>query len=163
MRFSWSASAEAAAVGCGPNPEGARTLSMPASKPRLPLRVTFPSGLILFAILGSSCSLQASASPPPPTEAPLPSEQAPSASASTGATVVYTKAGDILVWDEVTGESRKIFDSDDVIRVELSDDGQLVAFLRRSNVPTSDVDWREQSALWVVDLSGENPAGLSPE
>lgn len=133
---------------------------MISSKPRLALRVGFPTGLILFAILGSACSLQASASPPPPTEAPLPSEQAPSTSAATGTTVVYTKGGDILVWDDVSRESRKIVDSDDVIRVEPSDDGQLVAYLRRSTVQTSDVEWREQSALWVVDLSGENPREL---
>jgi hypothetical protein len=130
------------------------------SKGRLPLRASFPSGLILLAVLGSACSLQASASPTPPTEAPLPSQQAPSASPATGTTVVYTKDGDILVWGEVTGESRKIFDSGDVIRVELSDDGQLVAFLRRSTVSTSDVDWREESALWVIDLNGENPREL---
>ena len=43
---------------------------------------------------------------------------------------------------------------------ELSGDGQLVAFLRRSIVQSSDVDWREQSASWVVDLSGENPREL---
>ena len=128
---------------------------MTASKRRLSLRVGFPSGLILFAVLGLACSLQAPTSPTPPTEAPL-----PSASAATGTTVVYTKDGDILVWDDVTGESRNIFDSGDVIRVELSDDGQLVAFLRRSIVQTSDVEWREQSALWVVDLSGENPREL---
>jgi hypothetical protein len=53
-----------------------------------------------------------------------------------------------------------MFDSGDVIRVELSDDGQLVAFLRRSIVQTIDAEWREQSALWVVDLSGENPREL---
>jgi len=133
---------------------------MTASKRRLSLRVGFPSGLILFAVLGLACSLQAPTSPTPPTEAPLPSAQAPSASAATGTTVVYTKDGDILVWDDVTGESRNIFDSGDVIRVELSDDGQLVAFLRRSIVQTSDVDWREQSASWAVDLSGENPREL---
>jgi len=131
-----------------------------ASKLRPALRVGLPSGLILFAVVGSACSLQASASPTPPTEAPLPSAQPPSASAATGTTVAYTKDGDILVWDDVTGESREIFDSGDVIRVELSDDGQLVAFLRRSIVQTSDVEWREQSALWVVDLSGENPREL---
>jgi Tol biopolymer transport system component len=131
-----------------------------ASKQRLALRVGFPSGLILFAVLGSACSLQASASPPPPTEAPLPSTQAPSASPATGTTVVYTKDGDILVWDHVTGESRNIFNSGDVIRVELSDDGQLLAFLRRSIVQTGDADWRDQSALWVVDLTGENPREL---
>ena len=133
---------------------------MTASKLRPALRVGLPSGLILFAVVGSACSLQASASPTPPTEAPLPSAQPPSASAATGTTVAYTKDGDILVWDDVTGESRNIFDSGDVIRVELSDDGQLVAFLRRSIVQTSDVEWREQSALWVVDLSGENPREL---
>jgi hypothetical protein len=70
---------------------------------------------------------------------------------------VYVKDGDILAWDEATGESRTIFDAGDVIRVEPSDDGQLVAFLRRSVVQTSDVDWYEQSAIWVVDLSGQNP------
>ena len=65
-----------------------------------------------------------------------------------------------MVWDDVTGESRNILDSGDAIRVELSDDGQLVAFLRRSAVQTSDAEWREQSALWVVDLTGENPREL---
>jgi hypothetical protein len=122
--------------------------------------VGFPSGLILFAVLGSACSFQASASPTPSTEAPLPSAQPPSASAATGTTVAYTKDGDLLVWDDVTGESRKIFDSGDVIGVELSDDGQLVAFLRRSIVQTGDADWREQTASWVVDRSGENPREL---
>jgi hypothetical protein len=73
---------------------------------------------------------------------------------------VYTRGGAILVWSEVTGESRKILDSHDVIRVELSDDGRLVAFLRRSNVPMNDIDGHEDSALWVVDLSGENPREL---
>jgi hypothetical protein len=104
--------------------------------------------------------LPASVTPQPATEAAPPSAPAPSANAATGATVVYTKDGDILVWDESTAESRTIFDSGDVIRVDLSDDGQQIAFLRRSSVSTGDVDWREQSALWAVDLSGENPREL---
>ena len=133
---------------------------MSASNPRLRFRVSFPFGLILLVFLGSACTLQGSVSPPPPTESPLPSAQAPSTSAATGTTVVYTKDGDILFWDDVTGESRNIFDSGDVIRVELSDDGQLVAFLRRSIVQTGDADWREQSALWVVDRNGGNPREL---
>jgi hypothetical protein len=130
---------------------------------RSPLRLGFLGGLILFPVLASACSPQALTSPPPPTLAPLPSAQAQSTDVANGATVVYTKDGHILVWGESTGESRKIFDSGDVIRVELSDDGQLVAFLRRSNVATSDVDWREESALWVVDLNGENPRELVSE
>lgn len=133
---------------------------MTPSKGHLPLRVAFPSGLILFAVLGSACSLQASASPTPQTEPPLPSEQPPAASTPAGTTVVYTKDGEILVWDEVTREPRKIVDSGDVVRVELSDDGQLIAFLRRSNAPSSDIGGREQSALWVADLTGENPREL---
>jgi len=160
MRCSWYASAEAGAVGCGHDTEGARSIAMTASKRRLALRVGFPSGLILLAVLGLACSLQASASPTPATEAPLPSAQTPSATAATGTTVVYTRDGDVLVWDDDTRVSRKIFDSGDVIRVELSDDAQLVAFLRRSIVQTGDADWREQSALWVVELSGENPREL---
>jgi hypothetical protein len=73
---------------------------------------------------------------------------------------VYTENGGILVWSEATGDSRKVFESGDVIRVEVSDDGQLVAFLRRSIAQTGDAEWREQSALWVVDLGGENPREL---
>jgi hypothetical protein len=33
----------------------------------------------------------------------------------------------------------------------------MLAFLRRSVVQTSDVDFHEQSAMWVVGLSGQNP------
>jgi hypothetical protein len=73
---------------------------------------------------------------------------------------VYIKDGDILVWDESTGASRTTFDAGDVIRVEVSDDGQLAAFLRRSVVQRSDIDWFEQSAMWIVDLSGQNPREL---
>jgi hypothetical protein len=64
------------------------------------------------------------------------------------------------LWEEAAGESQTIFDSGDVIRVELSDDGQVVAFLRRSVVRRADLDWYEQSALWAVDRNGENPRQL---
>jgi hypothetical protein len=132
------------------------------SNPPLARRVSLLCALISLAVVGSACSLKATTSPTPPspTESPIPSAQATSSGAAKGTTVVYTIHGDILLWDDVIGESRKIFDSGDVIRVDPSDDGQLVAFLRRSSVETSDVEWREQSGLWVVDLSGENPREL---
>ena len=76
------------------------------------------------------------------------------------AVVVYAKDGDIIVWDETTGESQVVFDSGDVIRVELSADGQLVAFLRRSYFAAGGFDRNEQSALWVVGRDGANPREL---
>jgi len=106
--------------------------------------------LALFAALfAAACA--------PLAPAPVPSPE-PTTVLAQGASeaVVYIKDGDILAWDEATGESRTIFDAGDVIRVEVSDDGQMLAFLRRSVVQTSDVDFHEQSAMWVVDLSGQN-------
>ena len=84
------------------------------------------------------------------------------ASTDTGgsAVVVFVKDGDVLVWEEATGQTETIFDSGDVIRVELSDDGELVAFLRRSFFEAGGFDRNEQSALWVVERDGANPREL---
>jgi streptogramin lyase len=90
-----------------------------------------------------------------PTQVPT-----PSASIGQSALVAFVKDGDILVWDEATGQSRTVFDSGDVIRVELSEGGELAAFLRRSYFAAGDFDRHEQSALWVVELDGENPREL---
>src|SRR3990170_5731818 len=69
--------------------------------------------------------------------------QVPTGSVASGqsAAVVFVKDGDIQVWDEASGESQTIFDSGDVIRVELSDDGEVVAFLRRSIIGDLDSEW----------------------
>jgi hypothetical protein len=133
---------------------------MTASNPPPAHRLAFPVILILLASLALACRLPATASPPPPTEASPASTQAPTQGAEAGATIVYVKDGDIMEWDEATGESRTVFDSGDVIRVESSDDGQLLAFLRRSVVQRSETEWYEQSALWAMDLSGENAREL---
>jgi Tol biopolymer transport system component len=69
------------------------------------------------------------------------------------AVVTYTNNGNIFVWDELTGQSKTIFASGDVIRVAMSDDGQVIAFVRQS------VDWTEV-ALWAVDWNGRNPREL---
>jgi hypothetical protein len=84
------------------------------------------------------------------------------ANVSTGqwAVVAYVKNGDILVWEEISGQSQTIFDSGDVTRVELSDDGQRVAFLRRSFFAAGGYDRHEKSALWVVGRDGEDPGEL---
>jgi Tol biopolymer transport system component len=68
--------------------------------------------------------------------------------------------GNLRVWEEATSETRTLVDSGDVIAVTMSGDGQVVAFLRRSAVQRSDLEWYEQSALWAVDGNGENPREL---
>jgi len=126
--------------------------------------------LILLMLAACSPSPTATPTNPTPTQ-PSPTApptltatptQVPTPSASTGqsALVAFVKDGNIQVWDEATGQSETIFDSGDVIRVELSDDGQLAAFLRRSYFQADGFDRHEQSALWVVEIDGENPREL---
>jgi len=81
-------------------------------------------------------------------------EASPEAGGS--AVVVFVRDGNIVVWEEATGSSQTIVDSGDVIRVELSDDAKLVAFVRRSFFAAGGFDQNEQSALWVVGRDGAN-------
>jgi len=95
----------------------------------------------------------------------LPVPQAPeSTEADEGvrgsAVVVFVEEGNVVVWEEATGQSQTIVDSGDAIRVELSDDADLVAFVRRSHFSAGGVDQNEQSALWVVGRDGSNPREL---
>lgn len=73
------------------------------------------------------------------------------------AVIAFVKNGDVLLWDEADGQTQTIFDSGDAIRVELSSDGQLVAFVRRSFFAAGGFDQHQQSALWVVGRDGANP------
>lgn len=88
--------------------------------------------------------------------------QVPTASAadSGSAVVAFVKDGNIQVWEEATGQSETIFDAGDAIDVTLSDDGQVIAFLRRSVIQKSELEWYEQSALWAMERNGENPREL---
>jgi len=135
------------------------------------------TGLFLFGVLvasgcapvdvSSSPTSTPSAPPAAPTEAP-PSTSSPTLAplanppAVGSALVVYVKDGGILAWEESTGQTETVFDSGDVIRVELSDDGELVAFLRRSYFTAGGFDRNEKSALWVVGRDGTNPHELIP-
>jgi len=101
------------------------------------------------------------ATAPLPTHTATPTGTAPAAQpAGQQAVVVFVQDGDIQVWDEATGQSETIFSSGDTIAVTMSDDGQVVAFLRRSPVKRSELDWYEQSALWAVERDGGNPREL---
>jgi hypothetical protein len=73
--------------------------------------------------------------------------------------VPFVKDGNIQVWDEVTQQTRSIVDTGDVVSVTASEDGQTIAFTRRSwvgNVP----EGYEQFALWAMDRDGGNPREL---
>ncbi|HLF36329.1 MAG TPA: hypothetical protein VI520_00185, partial [Anaerolineales bacterium] len=76
------------------------------------------------------------------------------------AVVAYVQEGDLRVWSEATGQTQILIDARDVIRVELSDDGELAAFVRRSYFAAGGIDNNEQSALWVVGLDGSSPREL---
>src|SRR3990172_54472 len=73
---------------------------------------------------------------------------APSA-AEGPAVVAFVQEGDLRVWSEATGQTQILIDARDVIRVELSDDGELAAFVRRSYLAAGGIDNKDQSALWV--------------
>jgi len=73
--------------------------------------------------------------------------------------VTFVKDGNIQVWDETTQQTRTIVNTGDVFSVTVTDDGQMIAFTRRSWV--GDVlDGYEQFALWAMNRDGGNPREL---
>jgi hypothetical protein len=92
------------------------------------------------------------------TPGPLPEGAAAPATPASGAPaeVAFIKDGDVQLWHEATQQSETIFSAGDAAGVWVSDDGQLIAFLRRWVEQIDDLNWFEQTALWVVDRNGEN-------
>ena len=124
------------------------------------LVINFILMVALFSITGCGVASPSSPSATPslaPTETTTPT----AISSTEGALLVaFVKDGNIHVWNESTGQIQTIVNTGDVIAVKMSDDGQLIAFLRRSAVQLTDIEWREQSALWAVDSNGGNPREL---
>jgi len=126
--------------------------------------------LLLLAALFLSACAPAGSTPAPtstpstpadaPTSAPLSTAPTQVLGPGADAVVVFVQDGDLKLWEEASGQSRTLFDAGDAISVSVSDDGQVVAFLRRSIIGDLDSEWHEQSALWAVDRSGENPREL---
>jgi hypothetical protein len=83
--------------------------------------------------------------------------ESPVASAEPTVMVAFVKDGNIHLWNEATNQIQTIVSSGDVIAVTMSDDGEVIVFLRRSVVELSELEWFEQAALWVVNRNGENP------
>jgi hypothetical protein len=131
---------------------GCRATAATAPAAALPTSTTRPTG---------TTPPTTAATVPLPTKAATPTGATPIAQpAGQPAVVVFVKDGDIQAWDEATAQTETIFSSGDAIAVTMSDDGQVVAFLRRSPVKRSELDWYEQSALWAVERDGGNPREL---
>jgi Tol biopolymer transport system component len=64
--------------------------------------------------------------------------------------VAYVGSDGIYYWQEATGQSSLLFASDDIEGLQISDDGQRIAFIQ-----TDDVDTGRMS-LWVMDSDGQN-------
>ena len=72
--------------------------------------------------------------------------------------VAFAKDGDLHLWDSESRQSRTILRAGDITTVLMSDDGQVIAFLRRALVEQPEL--AEYISLWAVDRSGENPREL---
>src|SRR5215216_2267827 len=72
--------------------------------------------------------------------------------------IAFAKDGGIQLWDSETNQSHALLRAGDVTSVMMSDDGQVIAFLRRSLVEQPELV--EYVALWAVDRNGGNPREL---
>src|SRR5512134_2165222 len=118
--------------------------------------------LIAGALSGTGCGTLAmpGPSPTPTSVATVLASPAAAPSNEPGLTVAFVKDGNIHLWNESTGQIQTIVNTGDVIAVTMSDDGQVIAFLRRSVVQLAAGEGIEQSALWAVDRNGGNPREL---
>ncbi len=123
--------------------------------PSMPRSGRWAGPFLLAVLVASACTPRVG-----PTPAPLPSSPPSPGETAGTAEVVYIQEGDIYAWEEAAGQSEMIFAAGDAIAVTMSDDGQVLAFLRRSAVQRSELEWFEQSSLWAVQPNGENPREL---
>ncbi len=127
----------------------------------------FLSKFALFAVglFASSCSSAGmlSLSPTPGSVASALPSRAAAPSNEPWIAIAFVKDGNIQLWDESTGQVKTILKTGDVIAVTMSDDGAVIAFLRRSVVQRAETERFEQSALWAVDRNGGNPGNLFPQ
>jgi WD40 repeat protein len=90
-----------------------------------------------------------------PTEMPIPTA---TPLAKKPVLVAYAKDGDIQLWNSETNQSHTLLRAGDVTSIMMSDDGQVIAFIRRSLF--FEPELLERNSLWAVDRNGENPREL---
>ncbi len=118
--------------------------------------------LIAVALFATGCSNVEMLSPSPAPGSVTTALPSPAAAPSNESwlAVAFVRDGNIQLWDESTGQIQTIQNTGDVIAVTMSDDGQVIAFIRRSAVQLAEAEWFEQSALWAVDRNGGNSREL---
>lgn len=93
-----------------------------------------------------------------PTLNPQPTEQSAVAPAAVSVEdqliVAFSKDGDLHLWDAASEQSRAIVKAGDITTVTMSDDGQRIAFLRRTLVEQPELI--EYVSLWTVNSDGED-------
>ncbi|HET9590339.1 MAG TPA: hypothetical protein VFO91_16245, partial [Anaerolineales bacterium] len=72
--------------------------------------------------------------------------------------VAFARDGDLQLWDSASNQSRTLVKAGDITTVRMSDDGQVIAFLRRSL--RLEPELMEYVSLWVVNHDGTNPREL---
>ncbi|HEY5902724.1 MAG TPA: hypothetical protein VIU39_09225, partial [Anaerolineales bacterium] len=122
-----------------------------------------PYFLILMALVLSGCgtfevSVQQTEPAAPPVTLPATAVPSSPQPASRPVFVAYVKEGSIQLWDEAANETRSVFISGDVVRVTMSPDGQVIAFLRRTLIEKPEL--LEKLSLWAVERDGRNPRQL---
>ena len=122
----------------------------------------FKFALVAAVLSTTGCGSVTPLNPAPTPDIALTAMPTPTTISSNESSLViaFVKDGNIQIWDESTGQTQTIVNAGDVIAVTMSDDGQVIAFLRRSAVQLADNEWLEQSALWAVDRNGGNPREL---
>ena len=115
---------------------------------------------VVLSVTGCSNAGMLSPSPTPGSVTTALPSAAVAPSVESWLAVAFVKDGNIQLWDESTGQIQTILNTGDVIVVTMSDDGQVIAFLRRSVVQLTQSEWIEQSALWAANRNGVNPREL---
>src|SRR5512134_3577738 len=96
------------------------------------LLLKFALSAVVLSATGCSNVGMLSPSPTPGSVATALPSPAVAPSNESGLNVAFVKDGNIQLWNEATGQIQTIVNTGDVIAVTMSDDGQVIAFLRRS-------------------------------
>jgi hypothetical protein len=130
------------------------------------MKLTLSFTLLVSVLLAACGTLEVSLTQPgdaadsPASPASLPVLTSTPGPEARPTLVAYVQHGNIQLWDEATEQTTTLFASGDVSLVTMSDDGQVIAFMRRSVFDQPEL--REKNALWAVDRNGANPRELIP-
>jgi dipeptidyl aminopeptidase/acylaminoacyl peptidase len=122
------------------------------------LRFALIAGVL--SAMGCSVLGMPGSSPTQTSEAAVSPAAAEAPMNESGLIVAFVRDSNIQLWSESTGQIKTIVNSGDVIALTMSDDGQVIAFIRRAVVQVTADEWSEQSALWAVDRDGGQPREL---